>query len=428
MKILILKKCFMGMRNKALLLIILLTLSAGCSNILREVRVTAPISKSYFTIEDISKGLPIEGLFRQNIALYDVNDDGFLDIITPTPRKAEGEDRRPFIFIWNQETSEWREADYKFPTIEGYNYGGVAVGDINRDGLFDMALANHINRIIILLNDGNKGFREMPFSPEKPFYSRTIKLIDMNNDGWLDIVALSEAPFVQGYIPPGFMIAINKEGKGWDISFIEKSLNIHGSTFQVGDYNGDKEKDIGLAPLTLKGEDKKLIFLGRGEKYEEYVDGSRLLDNETLTFISTSGDYDGNGVDEIVYLVSSGLGEESRVYLIAFKWVNDNLKDISNGLTTKERPLVFTSNDFDNDGKDELLLLSKAGFHIFKYSDNIWREIFSKEMDYDKDIRGVYDVTSGRLNDDSFLIVYNRGRENSEIHGIKGYVMKWQKD
>lgn len=408
-----------------IIILLLLFLSPGCSGTLKKedkINITSP--EGHFALEDISKGLPTEGLFRQNVVLYDVNNDGFLDIITPTPRKAEGEKKRPFIFVWDIEASGWRESDYKFPEIKGYDYGGVAVGDINRDGFFDIALANHSNRIIILLNDKNKGFKEMPFSPDKDFYSRTIRLIDMNSDGWLDIVALSEAPFVQEYKPLGFLIAINKEGRGWDISFVEKSFNIHGSTFHIGDYNGDKEKDIGLAPLTLKMEDKKLIFFGRGGKYEEYVDGSELLDKGTLVFISTSGDYNGDGTDEIVYLVSSGFGEESRVYLIAFKWGNNKLIDISKGLTFKDRPIVFTSDDFDSDGKDELLLLSKAGIHILKYSDSSWHEIFFKEMDYDRDIRGAYDITSGRLKDGSYLIVYNRGRENSEIHGIKGYILK----
>lgn len=416
------------MRYKVVILIILLSGFIGCSIITRETETTGPINKINFTVEELSNGLPTEGLFRQNIVLYDVNNDGFPDIITPTPRKAEGKDKRPHIFIWDNNTSKWMEADYKFPDINGYDYGGVDVGDINNDGHFDIVLANHVSRIMVLLNDGKNGFIEMPFNPDKPFYSRTIRLADLNSDGWLDMVALSEPPFVHGYKPLGLMIAINRDGKNWDISFIEKSANIHGSSFDIKDYNGDKVLDIGLASMTIKREDQKLIFIGKNGSYEEYIDGSHVLADETIPFISASGDYDGDGISEIVYLVSTGLGEKSRTYLTAFKWSDNSLIDISNGLVTKERPLVLTSNDFDNDGKDELLILSSMGFHIFKYSGNIWKETFFQKMDYERDIKGVYNITSKKINEDSFLIVYNRGRENSEFHGIKGYILRWQKE
>lgn len=416
------------MRYKVVILIILLSGFIGCSIITKETETTEPINKVNFTVKELSNGLPTEGLFRQNIVLYDVNNDGFPDIITPPPRKAEGKDKRPHIFIWDNNTSKWMEADYKFPDINGYDYGGIDVGDINKDGHFDIVLANHVSSIMVLLNNGKNGFIEMPFNPDKPFYSRTIRLADLNSDGWLDMVALSEPPFVYGYKPLGLMIAINRDGKNWDIYFIEKSANIHGSSFDIKDYNGDKVLDIGLAPMTIKREDQKLIFIGKNGGYEEYVDGSHVLADETIPFISASGDYDGDGISEIVYLVSTGLGENSRTYLTAFKWSDNSLIDISNGLVTKERPLVLTSNDFDNDGKDELLILSSMGFHILKYSGNIWKETFFHKLDYERDIKGVYNITSKKINEDSFLIVYNRGRENSDLHGIKGYILRWQKE
>ncbi|GAB4541682.1 MAG: hypothetical protein Fur0020_11150 [Thermodesulfovibrionia bacterium] len=414
------------MSARWIIIVFVLIVFTGCSSSIKKAEVTEPTNGG-FTIKEISNGLPTDGLFRQNLVLYDVNNDGFPDIVTPPPRKAEVKDKKPHVFIWEKERLEWIRADYKFPDIEGYDYGGVDVGDVNKDGYFDIVLANHVSRVMVLLNDGKNGFDEMPFNPGKPFYSRTIKITDLNSDGWPDLVALSEPPFVQGYKPLGLMIAINKEGKGWDISFIEKSFNIHGSSLDIRDYNGDKVLDIGLAPMTIKREDQKLIFFGRDGRYDEYVDGSNVLSDETIPFISASGDYDGDGIAEIVYLVSTGLGEKSRTYLTAFKWSDNSLIDISNGLVTKERVLTFTSNDFDNDGKDELLVLSKAGFHILKYSDKIWREIFFQDIDYERDIKGVYDITSKRISDDSFLIVYNRGRENAEFHGIKGYLLRWQK-
>lgn len=405
----------------------LLFLSSGCSSTFMESRIKAANTEGNFTLTEISRGLPTKGLWRNNIALYDVNNDGFMDIIAPPPRKAKHGNRRPFIFVWDEKISSWMESDYKFPEIKGYNYGGVAVGDIDRDGFFDLALANHTSRIIILINDRNNGFKEMPFSPDKDFYSRTIKLADLNNDGWLDIIAVSEAPFVGGYTPSGILLGMNLDGKEWDISFVEKSYGIYSDSLHTGDYNGDREKDIALAPLSARKTDKKLIFFGKDGYYEEFFDGSQLTE-KLIPFICSSGDYDGDNIDELVYYLT-GFGRQGKgLFVKAYKWNNNTLNDISKGLITEKRALAFASNDFDNDGMDELLALSYEGLHIFKYSGNAWDEIFFREMGYEKNIAGIYGVTSERLKDGSYLIVYNLGSERDEINGIRGYVLKWQED
>lgn len=407
-------------------LILLLLLSSGCSGTLKKSMIKKTPAYRNFSLTDISDGLPTEKLWRNHLALYDINSDGFLDIIVPSPRNEKPEDRRPFIFVRDTENSRWTESDYKFPPLTEYDYGGIAVGDINKDGFFDIAIANHTQRIIILLNDGNNGFKEMAFTPEKDFYSRTIRLADLNNDGWLDIVAFSEAPFVEGYKPLGILTAINLEGKDWDISFIKETMGLQGNAIHVGDYNGDGQKDIAISPFSANRDEKKLIFFGNENFFKEFFDGSQLTE-QLIPVKSTSGDYDGDNIDELVYFLS-GIGKKGiGLFVKAYKWDGDTLKDISTGLTLK-MAFALESNDFDNDGKDELLVLSPEGLHIFRYSGNAWQKIFFSEMDYDERTRGIRGLTSGRLKDGSFLIVHNLGSEKDEINGIKGYILKWQKN
>ncbi len=413
------------MKYRNLILALCFCTLFACSTSSKQPLMKSTHPEGTFTLTEISGGLPTEELWRQNVVFYDVNNDGFSDIITPPPRKAKPENRRPFIFVWDNETSVWIESDYKFPEIKGYDYGGVAVGDINNDGFFDIALANHSSRIMVLLNDKNNSFTDMPFSPGTDFYSRTIKLADMNDDGWLDIVALSEAPFVEGYVPKGILLGMNVEGQSWNISFIKESFKIQGSFMNISDYNGDGEKDIALAPLTMKADDQKLIFFGKDGNYNEFFSGALLL-NYLLPFITTSGDYNGDSLDELVFLVSQ-VGTDSNSVIRAFDWQNNALVDMSDGLSVKERPFVMTSNDFDFDGKDELLLMSSGGLHIFKYYNSAWKEVLFKEMDYEFEIRGIYDINSVQWADNSYLIVYNLGRKNSDINGLRGLILKWQK-
>lgn len=64
------------------------------------------------------------------------------------------------------------------------NGSGLAVNDLNNDGLLDIVLGNHAGQNTILWNEGGLSFRttHMPMGD-----TRAITLIDYNLDGWLDI-------------------------------------------------------------------------------------------------------------------------------------------------------------------------------------------------------------------------------------------------
>jgi enediyne biosynthesis protein E4 len=64
------------------------------------------------------------------------------------------------------------------------NGSGIAVNDLNNDGLLDIVLGNHGGQNTILWNEGNLSFRtsRMPIGD-----TRAVTIIDYNLDGWLDI-------------------------------------------------------------------------------------------------------------------------------------------------------------------------------------------------------------------------------------------------
>ena len=368
----------------------------------------------------ISEGLPTEGLWRQEIALHDMNGDGWPDIIAAPPRLAEAGEagkNRPYIFLWDQKEGKWKEGDYTFQA-KGFSYGGIAVGDLNKDGYPDLVLAAHAGPVMVLENDKKGGFVESPFQPKEPFYARTVDIADVNGDGWPDIVSFSEAGFVQGYKSAGILIAINKEGKGWDINTVKESSGIDGDSMAIGDFKGDGHKDVAIAPITGMKELKKLVWFGDGKGNFKNYEGD--LVGDMVTTSVAAGDVDGDGKDEIVYRVQQ-VGSAGKAKLMAFKWTGEGFAEISDGLEAAEKPAVFGLVDAFGDGKKELVVLSEDGLGLYDYVAGKWEKMGFHKLEA-AETDGAFDLKAAREPDGTLLIVYNLGYKAPGFnYGLRAY-------
>ena len=70
-----------------------------------------------------------------------------------------------------------------------YNGAGVAIGDINNDGLPDIYFAANKSSNRLYLNQGNMNFKDITFSAKvgSKKYSTGVVFVDINQDGYLDI-------------------------------------------------------------------------------------------------------------------------------------------------------------------------------------------------------------------------------------------------
>ncbi|MDP4211808.1 MAG: VCBS repeat-containing protein [Bacteroidota bacterium] len=83
-------------------------------------------------------------------------------------------------------TSEFNVFNYMYY----YNGGGIGVGDFNNDGLIDVFFAANQTDDKMYLNQGNLKFRDVTAEaqiPEDGGWSTGISVVDINNDGLLDI-------------------------------------------------------------------------------------------------------------------------------------------------------------------------------------------------------------------------------------------------
>ena len=126
-----------------------------------------------------------------------------------------------------------------------FNGGGVALGDINNDGLIDIYFTGNIVNNALYLNKGNWKFEDITNSAGvlcENNWSTGATFIDINNDGFLDIyVAKSGKP---GGPNRHNELFINQG----DLTFVESSkdygLDIEGLSVHAAFFDSDGDLDL----------------------------------------------------------------------------------------------------------------------------------------------------------------------------------------
>lgn len=126
-----------------------------------------------------------------------------------------------------------------------YNGGGVATGDLNNDGLADIVFTSNMGENKIYLNKGNFKFDDVTAKSglkQDSMWSTGVVLVDINNDGWLDIFICNS----------GHMATGNRRNKLYinnhDMTFTESAakygLDVVGYTTQVSFFDYDNDGDL----------------------------------------------------------------------------------------------------------------------------------------------------------------------------------------
>jgi hypothetical protein len=93
-----------------------------------------------------------------------------------------------------------------------YNGGGVAIGDINNDGLADVFFTANMGSNKLFLNKGNFRFDDISEKAgfiKKDDWSTGVTMVDINADGWLDIYVCN-AGYIKGKAPKSQLFINNK--------------------------------------------------------------------------------------------------------------------------------------------------------------------------------------------------------------------------
>ncbi|MDX1471837.1 MAG: VCBS repeat-containing protein, partial [Flavobacteriaceae bacterium] len=228
-----------------------------------------------------------------------------------------------------------------------YNGGGVAIGDINNDGLPDIYLTANMEPNRLYLNKGNFKFEDISESAgvmgNKP-WSTGVNMVDINGDGLLDIY-VSNAGNMEGNNHDNDLYINNG-----DLTFTEKAAeyNLAKTGFSTHASFFDYDKDGDLDAYILNNSNIPVSSLGYAEQR-----GVRAQDWEGVPEIF-------RGVGDMLLRNDNGkfvdVSEEAGIYgsLIGFGlgvMVTDINKDLY--------PDIYVSNDFYE--RDYLYINQKDG-------------------------------------------------------------------
>jgi hypothetical protein len=163
-----------------------------------------------------------------------------------------------------------------------YNGGGVAIGDINRDGLEDIFFTSNLNSNRLYLNKGGFIFEditEMAGVGGTGSWSTGATLTDVNNDGWLDLYVCNsshgeaENCANELYINNGDL-TFTEESEKWGLKGM--SYSMHASFFDY-DMDGDLDCYILNNNLTVP---KPAEFFSKSRNDIDPDGGDRLYRND----------------------------------------------------------------------------------------------------------------------------------------------------
>ncbi len=218
-------------------------------------KLVPPDSETTIRFEKSSDGLPTSGSWRNSLAVADMNNDGFLDIIAPPERAGSS---YPAIFLGDGK-GHWKYwSDAKFP--HPLDYGAVVAADFNHDGNMDLAFSVHLNGVYVFLGDGKGNFTESTEGLPHDFPTRKLVVVDANRDGYPDLAALSEGPSLRGQGNPNYgslLLFLNRnKGMKWERANISlPNVFFGGDSLSTGDLNGDKVPDFVASSVYFGNQD-----------------------------------------------------------------------------------------------------------------------------------------------------------------------------
>ena len=179
--------------------------------------------------------------------VHDFNNDGLPDVAV-----VHGQNREGVHIHYNRGEGNFTSSS-ALPLPPHYGSSNVAFYDFNGDGFLDVLATNGDNGdypavlkphhgVRIYLNDGKNAFEEHYFFPLNGAFKALAEDFDL--DGDLDIAVISMFPDFEGRPEEGFVYLENKGEMKFNASTIDRVKDGRWLCMDTGDLDGDGDKDI----------------------------------------------------------------------------------------------------------------------------------------------------------------------------------------
>ena len=228
--------------------------------------------------------------------------------------------------------------DYNILTYRNfYNGGGVAIGDINNDGLPDIFFTANLEDSKLYLNEGDLKFHDITAASgivSKKGWRTGVTFADVNADGWLDIYVCNSGD-IKGANKENELY-INQHNNTFKEEAKKYGLNDPGYTTHISFFDYDLDGDLDCYILNNSFVDVQKFDVVAARSVIDTMGGHKLLRNDNGYFKNVSAEA---GIASIK--ISYGLG-------VSVSDVNGDMY-----------PDIFISNDFYE--KDYLYINQKNG-------------------------------------------------------------------
>lgn len=164
-----------------------------------------------------------------------------------------------------------------------YNGGGIAIGDINNDGLPDIYCTGNMMASHLYLNQGDFTFKEIAVSAgvsAEGLWNTGVTMVDVNADGWLDIYVCRSAAALG--VRRKNQLFINNRNLTFSESSALFGLDDQGYSTQAAflDYDRDGDLDMYLLNHSIQQYAGFSKNLSQYKNQENKVYGDRLYRND----------------------------------------------------------------------------------------------------------------------------------------------------